>query len=374
MADGRVSIDRITLGSQSIAIAGWVWFGSPASEMRLVSARDPQMTYRFRNFRCASSDLVEQYGPEASHVRFDEVIEDWSGWDAYNIAFAVLLINLVDGRELRKPFTKLERDLVPPPALTSPPRLGIGITTYNRRQLLEQVLDGVATHTNQPYDLIVCDDGSEDDTVEMLRERGTPHIAAVNRGIAWNKNRALYYLAEVRRCDVVILLEDDTVPRESAWEHDWIAASLAYGQVNYAAPWFSERPVTGGKHWHDPAQSRPFSGQCVGFSRHALSIAGYMDPRFKGYGFEHIEHTIRLSRYGLGVGMADSRQAMSRLFYLIEGGVAVLDSKSHGTGDLVAANAPIFGEAMADFLYRGAWRTPEQREIMLAEMASATVG
>ena len=122
-----------------------------------------------------------------------------------------------------------------------------------------------------------------------------------------------------------------------------MAASLAYGHVNYAAPWFAERPVTGAARWHDPAQSRPFSGQCVGLSRRALSIAGYMDPRFKGYGFEHIEHTIRLSRYGFGVGMRDPEQPASRLFYLIDGGVSVLASESHGTGELVEANAPIFG-------------------------------
>lgn len=369
---GVIVIDSIVFQTAGIAITGWAWFGSPVSAMRLVSARDARSVHAFRNFQLPSSDVAAHHGPAASHVRFNELVSGWPSWDAYGIAFAVLHVTLQDGRELRAALTKLERDLAPePPRLARAPRLGIGVTTYNRRDLLEQVLENVAAHTTYPYELIVCDDGSKDDTVEMLRRRETPHIAAPNRGIAWNKNRVFHYLAEVRRCDVLIILEDDTAPAKANWQHDWMAASLAYGHVNYRGDWFKEKPVTGWGHWYDPAQSRPFSGQCVGLSRHALAVAGYMDARFSGYGYEHIEHTLRLARHGFGIGMPTPGKPEERLYYLINGNVSVLASQSHGSDDLVKANAPAFHEAITDYSYRDAWRTPEQRETMLAEMAMA---
>ena len=81
-------------------------------------------------------------------------------------------------------------------------------------------------------DFVVADDGSTDGSVAMLREQDVPVVTGVNMGVAWNKNRALYLLAQVRGCVAVILLEDDTMPDRTGWEDAWISAAL----LRYAPP------------------------------------------------------------------------------------------------------------------------------------------
>ena len=98
-------------------------------------------------------------------------------------------------------------------------QLGIGIVTYNRRTVLSETLDRVRQHTKHPRTVIaVADDGSTDGTQDMLRERNVLTVTGRNMSIAWNKNRALFLLSEMLRCDVVLLLEDDAFPASDHWE------------------------------------------------------------------------------------------------------------------------------------------------------------
>lgn len=91
--------------------------------------------------------------------------------------------------------------------------VGIGIVTCNRRAILSDTIDQVRAFTRQPNAaLVVADDGSRDGTLDMLRGKRVPVITGVNMGIAWNKNRALFMLADMLECETVILLEDDTQP------------------------------------------------------------------------------------------------------------------------------------------------------------------
>ena len=89
--------------------------------------------------------------------------------------------------------------------------VGIGIVTYNRKDILNDTIDRVRAFTRQPdAALVVADDGSTDGTLAMLRDKQVPVITGVNMGIAWNKNRALFLLSHMLDCETVILLEDDT--------------------------------------------------------------------------------------------------------------------------------------------------------------------
>src|SRR3954471_19510474 len=101
--------------------------------------------------------------------------------------------------------------------------VGIGIATYNRKSILSDTIDRVRTFTRQPgAALVVADDGSDDGTQEMLRDKQVPMITGVNMGIAWNKNRALFLLSHMLGCETVILLEDDTQPDGPGWETEWM--------------------------------------------------------------------------------------------------------------------------------------------------------
>ena len=212
-------------------------------------------------------------------------------------------------------------------------RLGIGITTYNRRGILAGTIRRVRELTrHEPVHLVVADDGSQDGTQEALRKQGIPLVTGPNRGIAWNKNRALFLLSEMLRCDVVILLEDDATPTRFGWDSEWIDAAQRWGHVNYAGPWLQPHFVSGAGTPADPVLCSALTAQCAAFSREALAFGGYFDPRFQGYGHEHVEHTRRLARAGYGGCDQGSEDGQDKVLYrLIEGGVAMAVSGSHAT-------------------------------------------
>ena len=108
-------------------------------------------------------------------------------------------------------------------------RVGIGIITCNRKDVLAETLARVRAHTTSPYALAVADDGSTDGTADMVRSQNITLVTGRNMGIAWNKNRALFLLSAVVQCDAVILLEDDSFPTSDGWEQEWIAGGPALG-------------------------------------------------------------------------------------------------------------------------------------------------
>jgi len=75
-----------------------------------------------------------------------------------------------------------------------PPKVSVVIPTYNNAALLRETLDGIGRQSCQDLEIIVVDDGSTDDTAEVVR-RHDPNIryafqpnqgpaAARNRGVA----------------------------------------------------------------------------------------------------------------------------------------------------------------------------------------------
>ena len=247
-------------------------------------------------------------------------------------------------------------------------KLGIGITTFNRRAMLERTLTAIAETTTTPYVLFVADDGSLDGTREMLKSRNVPHLAGANRGIAWNKNRVLFYLHRLMKCDVIIVLEDDTFPIEKGWETPWVHAVKRYGHINLAPSHWAVDYAGGDGTPTNPFQSTLVTGQCVGFSSAALDQVGYMDPRFRRYGFEHAEHTERLIRCGFG-GVTQGEHVERRIF-LISSALKVegLDKPPDFAG--IALNAPIMQQLKNDPVFRSPWRDDEENAFFQAEMGA----
>jgi len=254
-----------------------------------------------------------------------------------------------------------------PPAV--PPLLGIGVITYNRCAVLAETLDLVRQHTRHPRSvLMVADDGSTDGTLDMLRTRQTLTVTGRNMSIAWNKNRALFLLAELVRCDIVLLLEDDSYPQQDNWEAEWMQAAQRWGHATAAPSWLRERPVVGAGTVDDPVESEWISAQCAVFSREALLYAGYFDTRFRGYGHEHVEHTCRLLRMGYGPAGAQPGK-----FKSIWGGIGVrpLPSTFAAKEELAEQNRKLAGALLADVSYRAPWQTEEEAQQFRGEMRQA---
>ena len=257
----------------------------------------------------------------------------------------------------------------PRPPQAPPPLLGIGVISYNRCTLLNETLDLVQRHTRHPRTIVaVADDGSTDGTLDMLRARRTLTVTGRNMSIAWNKNRALFLLAELVRCDVVILIEDDTYPEDDNWESDWIQAAQRWGHISGLPRGIPERPVTGAGTLDDPFESEWLSAQCAVFSREAILFGGYFDTRFRGYGHEHVEHTFRLRRMGYGAATEHPGR-----FKSIWGGIGVrpVPSTFNAKDELAELNRKVAGELMGDLSYRGPWRTEAEAQQFRDEMRHA---
>jgi GT2 family glycosyltransferase len=250
-------------------------------------------------------------------------------------------------------------------------RLGIGIVTYNRVDILRETLNRVRAHTTMPSVVVVADDGSDDGTVDALRAQQVIVATGSNMGIAWNKNRALFLLSAVIQCDVVILLEDDSFPTEDGWEGEWVTAAERWGHANLGAPWLSDSFINGSGTVDDPYLSLDVTAQCSSFSRAALLYAGFFDPRFRGYGWEHLEHTRRLLRVGYGGTFEDIEGEVRPIFKLLKGSVEVLSGRSFSNPADRNRNELICRQLLFDEAYRMPWRDDTEMAQFRAEMQAA---
>lgn len=246
--------------------------------------------------------------------------------------------------------------------------LGIAVTTYNRRDMLLDTVRAIRAMTTTPYELVVCDDGSSDGTIQALEAEGVAVLGGLNRGIAWNKNRGLFYLSQHHRCDTIILLDDDAQPAIFGWEREWIEACRRFGHVNFIPPHFRKDLVGGRMTASAPGVGPVVGGMAIGQSAAALSCVGYMDVRFGRYGHEHSDFTGRFTRAGFGGFLYEDGDRVWNLYYLIHGGIELVPSQSSGSSDDLERNARLLGELVADPVYRSPWRSDEEMRQFLAEM------
>lgn len=247
-------------------------------------------------------------------------------------------------------------------------RVGIGVTTFNRAPLLERLIAAIRQFTRRPAIVFVADDGSTDHTASLLDTLDLASLSASNRGIAWNKNRALYYLHTLCRCDVVLLLEDDTFPDAPGWEESFVQAALRWGHINLWPSFWRAAALSGAGTADDPYVTDMLTGQCSAFSAAALDLVGFMDTRFRRYGFEHVEHTRRMIASGMGgVIDAESRNACP---LLVTSALTVTEIDKKQDEDALRINLDLYQKMRHEPFYRPAYRTNEEAAILRAEMSA----
>ncbi len=249
-------------------------------------------------------------------------------------------------------------------------RLGIGVVTYNRFDLLTRVIEAVEKYTNYPYALVVADDGGTDGSARYLEDRNIPAVGQSNRGIAWNKNRALFYLREQRACDVIIMLEDDTAPTELGWQFPWMRAAELHGYVTYAHPKVHGGIIAGSGTPNDPFACRNITSQCAAVTAEALDTVGYFDTRFKGYGVEDGEWTTRLRRSGFGIRRVPMIDEVTNTNVMIGSGVETFEAETYRDNESVARNRELFQRVKQDPIPRRPWIDDSEHVTLLAEMAA----
>ncbi|MDF7673633.1 glycosyltransferase family A protein [Acetobacteraceae bacterium ESL0709] len=252
-------------------------------------------------------------------------------------------------------------------------RLGIGVITYNRKDILRQCIENIQRFTSYPFEFVVADDGSRDGTQAWLDQIHIPYISGENRGIAWNRNRAIWWLKEEKQCDVILLFEDDCYPYVYGWEDEWIKAVEAYGHMNHMPEITLEidNDVSSGLGTAaSPFIAPMHQAFCVGYHARALDYVGYLDVRFFKYGEEHVEHTHRFLRAGYG-GLPQYLTPERGQVFFLRGGLATLPSETHGTPEFVLRNIRLHKDIQHEPLYRAPWRTDAQMFLFRGEMETA---
>ncbi|MBU1710567.1 MAG: glycosyltransferase, partial [Proteobacteria bacterium] len=87
------------------------------------------------------------------------------------------------------------------------PAVSIIIPTYNRSAFLQEAIDSVLAQSYSPYEIIVVDDGSADDTPEVVKayESKVRYIRRENSGPAAARNTGI----KAARSDYIAFLDDD---------------------------------------------------------------------------------------------------------------------------------------------------------------------
>lgn len=93
--------------------------------------------------------------------------------------------------------------------MSQQPVVSVCIPTYNRRDYLRLAIDSVLSQPfDQPYEIVIVDDGSTDDTAAMIRQLNEPRIRYVyqsNAGDAAARNR----LIELAAGEYITFLDSD---------------------------------------------------------------------------------------------------------------------------------------------------------------------
>lgn len=123
-----------------------------------------------------------------------------------------------------------------------PPAVSVVIPTYNHRQYVLETLESVFAQTFADYEVVVVNDGSPDDTRDLLRPAAEAgrirYFEQENRGQGAARNRGI---AEARGEFIALLDDDDRwTPDKLAWQVACLrenpGAVLAYGDYTRLEP------------------------------------------------------------------------------------------------------------------------------------------
>lgn len=180
--------------------------------------------------------------------------------------------------------------------------ISVVIPTYNRRAILEKALLALGKQDMSPdrYEVILIDDGSTDDTEDMVKSRTWPyrlHYEKTRRnGPAAARNLGI----KRARGDLIVFIDSDIVVNEV-----FLSAHL---KAHTAPNLIGHGPVIHTDNLDDPTAAEMkitdisrafFATGNASIRREHLIAAGLFDEEFVEYGWEDLELGLRLRERGL---------------------------------------------------------------------------
>lgn len=181
---------------------------------------------------------------------------------------------------------------------------GIAVVTFNRAPVLSELLDAVIKTQPEGTKLVVCDDGSTDNTAEVVKEFPQfLYLRGKNRGAIANKNRALFTLQDT---EFIAILEDDLIPTQGGWFEVYEKAALASGINHFCRVQDKEIPEVSDEFFafmrqnnFTPIYGPSPRGDFTFITAKVTKIVGSFNPKFQGAGYGHGEWSNRVEQAGL---------------------------------------------------------------------------
>lgn len=173
--------------------------------------------------------------------------------------------------------------------MTGPnPKVSFILTAYNEAERIERAISSVLAQAGEDFEVVVVDDGSEDDTVEVVRGLSDPRVRVVEGG-RLGRGGALRLATESARGAYVANLDcdDEALPGRLGKQAAFLDAHPDVAWVGSAEEMVDERrgerfvrryPEDDAAIRRQSAKSIPYSHSAVMFRRSLLDEGLNYDP------------------------------------------------------------------------------------------------
>lgn len=172
------------------------------------------------------------------------------------------------------------------------------VATFNRRELALRLVNALAnqTLTQDSFEVVVVDDGSQDGTAAVLESLGYPWLKVLtqaNRGPAAARNLALRYA----RGTWIAMTDDDTLPCPDWLEQLRQATRQNPTWIGVEGRTFCPDPDPLG-HWVENLRGRQYITANIAYRRDILVALGGLDESFPHPKCEDTELAWRCLQHG----------------------------------------------------------------------------
>jgi GT2 family glycosyltransferase len=188
------------------------------------------------------------------------------------------------------------------------PRVSVVVCTYNGRRTIRDCMIGLANLQYPNFEVIVVDDGSTDDTAEIVREYDVRLVQTENRGLSAARNLGI----ELATGDIIAYTDDDAYP-----DPHWLYyLAHTFRTTGYMAVGGPNLPPPGDGSVAEAVANSPggpmhvllsdheaehIPGCNMAFRANVLRAIGGFDPQFRTAG-DDVDVCWRIQQAGWKVG------------------------------------------------------------------------